>query len=326
MTSPSVTTPEPPSPPPVPGTTPLTRPRGFTGFALAFLAGLASGVVLWSVVSGPGSWKAPTTPGSLPAPVLAVLQSLREPITVHFYVGLEDPAVPEQDRTFARHVEEFLARLSNASPRVRIIRHEVRSPEDQAAAARAGLQAFHLERGAAAFLGLVLEGPGGQRVIPRLDPFWEPALPFDLARALAEVGPTPPPVTAPPAPDEQEVLAGLRQTLGDPESVGVHEGATRLREATLEEFRRTAQSFQLRQEELQQRFREAEQRGDTAAQQAVLEELRQLQAEQTAQLQPLAQRLQAQLELWQKLKTSPGTNAPTSAPSAIPQDARRPHR
>jgi hypothetical protein len=37
----------------------------------------------------------------------------------------------------------------------------------------------------------VLEGPGGQRVIPRLDPFWEPALPFDLARALAEVGPTP---------------------------------------------------------------------------------------------------------------------------------------
>ncbi|MGA4644507.1 hypothetical protein [Limisphaera sp. 4302-co] len=316
---------EPPRSPSNARPVPTSRSGRALQLGIVFLAGMVVGVGLWQTASR-AHRNGAAQAGPLPPSVRTVLDTLREPVTLHFYMGVEDPAIPESDRAFARRVEEWIARLSTASSQIRLVRHEVRTPEDQAAAARAGIQPFHLERGAAAFLGVILEGPGGQRVLSRLDPAWEPALPYDLARAIAEVGQPPPAVAATPAPDQEEVLADLRQTLGDPESVGLNEGATRLREASLEEFRRTAASFQSRQADLQKRFQEAEQRGDTAAQQAILREVRQLQAEQTARLQALAQRLQAQLELWQKLKSPPAPAAATSAAPALPPAPGRPHR
>ena len=41
----------------------------------------------------------------LDAATRAVMASVPRPVTIHFFVGLEDPAVVEEERVFARQVE-----------------------------------------------------------------------------------------------------------------------------------------------------------------------------------------------------------------------------
>ena len=250
----------------------------------------------------------------LDAATQAVMASVSRPVTIHFFVGLEDPAVVEEERVFARRVEALLrACVEAGGSRIQLRRHEVRTVEDQQAAVQAGIQPFHLERGGAAYLGLVIESGERRQVLARLDPAWERALEFDVARAVQAVVMEPRGVgVVEPTEQERAALSEVRALLGEVESVSLEDGARRLREAALQEFRRAAESFGARQEELRRRFQEAEQRSDAGAQQALLEELRRLQAEQTAAFQRLAERLQVQLEAWNRFKGS------TGIPSAVP--------
>ncbi|MGA4579227.1 DUF7088 domain-containing protein [Limisphaera sp. VF-2] len=300
------------------------------------LAGMGYGLAVGVVLGAAGFWlyqqvgtePSRTVPISLSAPTRAALEHLSQPVVAHLYIGLHEAGVPEEDRAFAGHVEELLRAFATvAGPNFRVQRHEVRTAEEQQAAAEAGIEPFHLERGAAAWLGLVLESGNRRQTLPRLDPAWKEALEFDVARAAQEV--SRPLLAAQPAPTEAEqaALSRVREALGPPDALSPEEGARRLREAALEEFKQLAQSFQARQDELRRRFQQAEQQGDAGAQQALLRELRQLQAEQTAQLQRLAERLQSDLQAWQRLKSAP---SPEGAPSATGPESTpapgRPHR
>lgn len=290
---------------------------GTGGSVVTFvLGGLTGAALLWGFLHMRATVR--STPAELAIPVRSVLESLPSPVAVHLYLGLEDPGVPESDRAFARRVEQLLdAMVRHADGRLVVERHTVVSPEDQTAAAQAGLEVFHLDKGAVAFLGVIVEGPGGRKVLSRLDPAWEPALAFDLARAMAEVAQVRAGPAAGPPVEDPQTLAEVRQVLGEPAGLSREEGADRLREAALEEFRRTVQEFQQRQEELQRWFREAEQRGDAATQQALLEQLRRLQLEQTQALQQLAERLQARLDVWQRLKPETGFSGGPPATNAL---------
>lgn len=294
------------------------------GLALGMVLG-AAGFWLYQH-SGTGTSRA--APVSLSASTRTALERLSRPVVAHLYVGLHDAGVPEEDRAFASEVEELLqAFAAAAGSKFQVRRHDVRTAEEQQAAAQAGIQPFHLERGAAAWLGLVLESENRQRTLPRLDPVWKEALEFDVARAALEVSQPLVAAFAAPAEAEEAAQARVREALGAPETLSPEEGARRLREVALEEFKQLAQSFQARQEELRRRFQQAEQQADAAAQQALLQELRQLQAEQTVQLQRLAERLQSDLQAWQRLKAAPLTNGTPAAtgPESMPAPGR-PHR
>jgi len=258
----------------------------------------------------------------LDATTRAVMASVPRPVTIHFFVGLEDPAVVEEERVFARQVEALLqACVAAADSRIQVRRHEVRTAEDQQAAVQAGIQPFHLERGGAAFLGLVIESGERRQVLARLDPAWQRALEFDVARAVQAVVEPAGVAVVEPTEQERAALSEVRAVLGEVESVSLEDGARRLREAALQEFRRVAESFGARQEELRRRFQEAEQRSDAGTQKALLEELQRLQAEQTASLQRLAERLQVQLEAWNRIKGSgevPPVAPLTSGGSGLP--------
>jgi hypothetical protein len=91
------------------------------------------------------------------------------------------------------------------------------TPADTSAATADGIQAFDLDQGAASFLGLTMLSGTNRETFARLDPDWEPALEFDLVRALVRVA-TPPPAPK-PAPEiarpSPEIVASIHRLIPD---------------------------------------------------------------------------------------------------------------
>ncbi|MCS7091501.1 MAG: hypothetical protein NZM03_12400 [Limisphaera sp.] len=298
----------------------LNGSRGRGLWVLSFLLGCLVGAILFQAFQRIQSQSARHV-NPLATPAREVLASLGQSVAVHLYTGLGDHSVPQQDRNFAQRVEALLLAMEqHAKGRLVIVRHKVATPEEQSAAVDAGLQPFHLDKGAAAFLGIVVEGPGGRKTLARLDPVWEPALQFDLVRAIAEVARLPAVHSLTSESPDEAAISEVRQLVGEPNAVTMEEGADRLRQAAVEAFRQAAQGFQARQQDLQRRFREAEARADLVTQRALLDELRRLQVEQATELQRLADRLQTQLQVWQQLKANAPVR-PNGGEQASPPDA-----
>jgi len=277
-------------------------------------AGLAGGALLTSQLESRYGQKAPAGPApgqppALSAPTTTVLQHLAVPLEIRFYSSLDTATVPPSTPAFVQRVEQLLSQFeSGAGGKLKVVRHDfqLNSGAEKTALAD-GIKAFNLEKGEACFLGIAVVGKGHTESLERLAPEWEPALEFDLARAIARTAqaelPSLPVVAAPrggPPPIEE-----VKRVIPNLEAVSLEEGTRLLRKAALDEFTRAAQEMQTRIQQARLSLLQAQTNHSDAQQEADMKQLEQLQAEQTDKLQQIAARSQAQIQTLKRLKAAP---------------------
>jgi len=277
-------------------------------------AGLAGGAFLTSQLASrqgqkTASAQAPGQAPALSAATATVLKHLEAPLEIRFYSCLDAATMPPSTPAYVERVEQLLSQFErDAGGKLKLARLDFRPNSGvEKAAAADGLKPFNLEKGDACFLGIAVVGKQHKEGLERLDPEWEQALEFDLARAIArtdqaEVQPLPV-VVAPRGgpPPIQEV----KRLIPNFEAISLDEGTRLLRQAALSEFSRAAQETQTRIQQAQQNLLAAQTNNSEAEQQATLKQLQQLEAEQTDKLQQIAARSQAQIQTLRRLKATP---------------------
>ena len=246
---------------------------------------------------------------ALSAPTATVLKHLAVPLEIRFYCSLDPATLSPSMPAFAERVEQLLSQFEReAGGKLTLVRPDFR-PDSRVekAAVADGIKPFNLDKGDACFLGITVAGKEHRESLERLDPEWEQALEFDLARAItrtaqAEVHPLPV-VAAPsggPLPIEE-----VKRLIPKLDAVSLEEGTRLLRQAALSEFTRVTQETQTRIQQAQENLLQAQTNRSDAEQQAALNQLQQLQAEQTDKLQQIAARSQAQIQALRRLKAAP---------------------
>jgi hypothetical protein len=288
---------------------------------IAFVLGAAVSA-LWSRRGGaaPGT-SAASPPAGGPVAGLsegtqAVLRGLATPVEIRYYALLNPASVSEAERALAGRVDRLLAAYEREGRgRVVVRRFDALTATNATAASADGIQAFHLDKGDACFLGLAVVHEDRKESLPRLLPEWEPAVEFDLTRAIVRVTS---PSRAPSAVADTSLAAStadeVRRAIPNLASVSVEEGRQILRQQALQDFAAAAKEMEARVQQAQERLQQALSVGGEAAVQAARDELRRIQAEQAERLKAIGRRLEAQLTALEQIK---GVPPPPRAPDAV---------
>ena len=119
---------------------------------------------------------------------LDLLHHLNSPVEIRFYSVLPPGSAPEPLQDFSGRVDHLLSEFQDANDsKIHVIRNVSTSVADADAAAADGIHPFNLDKGDACFLGITVASGGRKESLPQLQPEWEPALEFDLARAILQV-------------------------------------------------------------------------------------------------------------------------------------------
>jgi hypothetical protein len=181
------------------------------------------------------------TAGGLSAGARDVLQNLNRAVEVRFYGLIQDRHGNEPWLAYAARVSELLQEFERAGAgKLRVIRVTAPLTEVARAAALAeGLEPLRMNRNEPDLLGLVVSQQNEKVVLSRLDPKWEAALEFDLARAIARVagaGGASEPQSNPGAVDAA-ATAELLRVLPDLDSLTLEQARQQLRDAALAEYK-----------------------------------------------------------------------------------------
>jgi hypothetical protein len=275
------------------------------------IAGLAGGAFVGSQLGSRPAEAAPSGPTAAQEPPLSgatsnLLEHLEVPLDLRFYTCLGPAAMAAYTPAYVERVERLLAQFERVSGgKVRLVRRDFPPNSAVAKAAQAdGITPFKLRTSQECYLGIAVAGKGHKESLGQLEAQWEPALEFDLARAIARAAqaePQPLPAAVAPrgGPQPLDEIKRLIPNLG---AVSVEEGVSRLRGAAVAELARATQESQARIQEVEQELIRAQTNGSDAEQQAALGRLRQLQAEQTGKLREIAARSQAEVQTFKRLK------------------------
>ena len=153
---------------------------------LAFVLGMAA-TVMWQNQHHPVADKK-----TLSDATKNLLGHLPAPVTIHYYALLPVNSTDEPLSAFAGRVGQMLKDMQTASSGKIQISDLTTADENNSIAARAeGIQPFNLDKGDACLLGLTVASGKNQEAFARLQPEWEGALEYDLARAIARVSTLP---------------------------------------------------------------------------------------------------------------------------------------
>jgi len=245
------------------------------------------------------------SPGhDLAAPTRSVLEHLRAPVTVHYYSllpGDSDPALS----AFAARVAALLDQLHAAGgSQLQITRFDTPAETNAAAASAGGIQPFNLDKGDACFLGLELICGDHKETLARLQPEWEPALEYDLARAIERISiappaPRPAPEVAQPAP---EIIRSIQQLIPNVNTVSLAEADRIFHDDYLQQCVLAGQELEAQINAAGEQIKQAQSNGSAAGIEAARKQLLQVQLAQGEKLKALASRLQTQLAVFQRLK------------------------
>ena len=269
------------------------------------LAGLAGGVFLGQRLAAPPVAAPPGPEETLSQPTRALLQSLDSPVAIRFYSLLDPASVPASESAFAGRVSQLLSGYEQeARGKITVTRYTNVTDAAMTAASADGLKPFHLEKGQACYLGMAVEQNRQKAALAQLSPDWEPAVEYDLSRAIARVISATP--AAPPAllatQTDASVLEEVKRAVPTPASVSLEDGTRLLREQAQAEFGAATQAMTEKVKAAEQRLAQAQQAGSGAARQAALQELQQVRAERTEKLQQIAARLDERIAAWEQLK------------------------
>jgi hypothetical protein len=176
---------------------------------------------------------------------------------------------------------------------------DINQAESRPMAAAEGLLPACQGQREAGYFGLVVQGPSGQKgVLPQLDPAWEAAFEFDLARAIARVAgqAVGAEVVLNPGAVNLSAVAEVRAALPDLDKMTRAEAQEKLRAAALEEYRAAARTVEQALASARQEILAA---GETVA---ARDRLHQLHLEQAEKLSAIPRRLEAQMAALDQIK------------------------
>jgi hypothetical protein len=281
--------------------------------AVVFLLGIAISA-FWFYTSskrgqaGPNEQAGGTQAIQLSETTRTVLSRLDSPLEVRFYALLDPASVPDTVTAFAGRVDQLLsAYQQEAGGKIKVTRFDARSNLAPNAASVDGIQAFNLDKGDACYLGLALVLNGRKESLPRLSPEWEQALEPDLTRAIVRLLDAARGAAAPLAVSQVNTAAvqEVKALIPNLATVSVEAGKQILRDAALRDFTAAAKEMEGQVKEAEQRLTQARNGGSDADQQATMQHLQQVQAEQTEKLKQIAARSKAQIDVLQQLKATP---------------------
>ena len=287
---------------------PAPKPS-FPPFALACLA-FVLGIALT------GLWfhqhLAVSKSDGLSASTRNMLGQLSGPVTIRYYSLLPAGSADETLQAFAGRVAQLLAAMQAASGgKIQLFSFDVPAETNSAAAGADGIQAFNLDKGDACFLGLAIDSGKNQEAFARLQPEWEPALEFDLARAIQRVAAIaaparPAPEVARPSP---EIIASINRLIPDVNAVSVEQADQIFHAEFVKQCGEVGAEVEAQINAAQQQVVQAQNSGDAAALEAARKNLARVQVAQGEKLKDVAVQLQIRLAVFQRMKAS-ATNAP----------------
>lgn len=266
---------------------------------IAFVLGLALA----------GAWfhhRSAAAHGGLSAPTRQLLAHLETPVTIRYYSLLPAGSADETLSAFAGRVAQLLNAVQTASGgKVEITRVDTPSDANSTAAGADGLQAFNLDKGDACFLGLAIASGKNKEAFARLQPEWEPALEYDLTRAILRVSATaaparPAPEVAKPSP---EIIASIKNLIPDVNAVSKEQADQIFHAEYLKQCGEVGAETEAKIQAAQQQVVQAQANGSEADVEAARKNLLQVQLAQGEKLKSLAAQLQTQLAVFQRMKT-----------------------
>jgi len=236
-----------------------------------------------------------------------LLHHLNSPVEIRFYSVLPPGSAPEPLQDFSRRVDLLLSEFQAANDgQIHVIRSLSTSRANADAAAANGIRPFNLDKGDACFLGIAVASGGRKESLAQLQPEWEPALPFDLARAILQVTATPSsPVVKASPPVSPETTNEILRLIPDVNGTSLEDGIRILREAAVEKFSEAGAEMEKQIQAAQQQASNAQNGQSEAEQQAAMKHLQQVQLDQAEKLKALAAQLQAQVSAFEQMKAAP---------------------
>jgi hypothetical protein len=235
------------------------------------------------------------------------LRHLNSPVEIRFYSVLPPGSAPQPLQDFSGRVDHLLSQFQNVNGRqIHVARNISTSGANADAAAADGIRPFNLDKGDACFLGITVAGAGRKETLARLQPEWEPALSFDLARAILQVAaaPSSPVVKASP-PVSPETTNEILRLIPDVNGASLEDGTRILREAALRDFTNAGAEMEKQIQAAQQQAAAAQNGGSGAEQQAAMKHLQQVQLDQAEKLKQIAAQLQARISAFEQMKAAP---------------------
>ena len=242
----------------------------------------------------------------LSGPTMDLLRHLNSPVEIRFYSVLPPGSAPEPLQDFSRRVDHLLSEFQSANDsKIRVTRNVSTSGPNADAAAADGIHPFNLDKGDACFLGLTVVCGERKESLPQIQPEWEPALEFDLTRAILHVTPTQSPATvAQNTQASPEVTNEVARLIPDLKGTSLEDGTRILREAALQEFTVVGTEMENKLQIAQQQLSDAQNGQSEAEQQAAMKHLQEVQLEQGQKYKQIAARLQAELAVFQQMKAA----------------------
>jgi len=240
-----------------------------------------------------------------------LVRHLNSPVEIRFYSVLPPGSALETLRDFSRRVDRLLLEFQSANDhQIHVTRKISASGANADAAAADGIRPFNLEKGEACFLGITVVSRERKESLPRLRLEWEPALPFDLARAILEVTAKPlSPVTKASPPIPPETTNDIRRLIPDIKGISLEDGIGILRQAAVGKFSDAGAEMEKQIQAAQQQLANAQKGGSETEQQAALKHLQQVQLDQAEKLKAIAAQLQVQISTFEQMKAAtPATN------------------
>jgi hypothetical protein len=240
---------------------------------------------------------------------LGFLRHLNSPVEIRFYSVLPPGSAPEPLQDFSRRVDHLLSEFQSANDgKIHVTRNVSTSGANADAAAADGIHPFNLDKGDACFLGLTVACGERKESLPQIQPEWEPALEFDLARAILQVTATPATsVVKANAPVSPEVTNEVIRLIPDLKGTSVEDGTRILREAALQEFTAAGTEMEDKLKVAQQQLSDAQNGQSEAEQQAAMKHLQQVQLDQAEKIKAIAAQLQAQISAFEDMKAAAST-------------------
>ena len=291
--------------------TPGVRSRGRITPALALVAFLlgAGLTAAWFEyaklhLSGQGT-------AGLSGDALEQLRHLNSPVQIRFYSVLPAGSAPQVLQDFSQRVDRLLSEFQNANDaKIQVIRNVSAGGANADAAAADGIRAFNLDKGDACFLGISVADGDRKESLAQLQPEWEPALPYDLIRAIQRVSAAPlaAPVPREVAKPSPEITTAIHRLIPDINAVSTKEADQIFHDAFMKEFEQASAEMEKEKDAAAQAVVKAETDGSATDLAAAKKHLLDLQLAQGERIKQLAADLQTRLAVFQQMKNS-ATNA-----------------
>ena len=241
---------------------------------------------------------------------LDLLHHLNSPVEIRFYSVLPPGSAPGPLQDFSGRVDHLLSEFQSANDsQIHVVRNLSTTGANADAAAADGIRAFNLDKGDACFLGITVVGAGRKESLAQLQPEWEPALPFDLARAILQVTATQrAPVVKASPPVSPETTNEILRLIPDVNGTSLEDGIGILRRAAVDKFTEAGAEMQKQIQAAQQQVADAQNGRSEAERQAAMKHLQEVQLEQAEKIKAIAARLQVQISTFEQMKAgSPAT-------------------